>query len=53
MAHVLRAPNVLKAFVKALLKAKGERGAWLIVADFLVSNPLFLKSSHGKVRTFL
>ena len=53
MAHVLRAANLLKAFTKALLKAKGEGGAWLVVADFLVSNPLFLMSSHGKVRMFL
>ena len=52
VAPVLRAPNLLKAFMKALLKAKGEGGAWG-VADFLVSNPLFLKSSHGKVRMFL
>ena len=31
----------------------GEGGAWLVVAEFLVSDPLFLRSGHGQVTMFL
>ena len=32
---------------------KGEGGVWLVVANFLVSDSLFLRSYHGQVMTFL
>ena len=34
-----KTPNVTESFHKAFLKANGERGVWLIVANFLVSDP--------------
>ena len=36
VAHALRSTKLLKTFIKALLKAKGEGGTWLTVANFLV-----------------
>ena len=38
---------------KAVLNRKGEGGAWLLVAYYLESKPLFLKSGHGQVTIFL
>ena len=35
-----KSPNVTDSFPKAFLKANGERGVWLIVANLLVSDPL-------------
>ena len=32
---------------------KGEGGVWLVVANFLVSDSLFLRSGRGQVMTFL
>ena len=32
---------------------KGEGGAWLVVANFLMSDSSFLRSGHGKVTMFL
>ena len=46
-------PNSPKGFSKALLK-QGEGGAWLVVADFLVSASFVLTSVHvGQVMMFL
>ena len=36
VAHALRSTKLLKTFSKDLLKAKGEGGPWLTVANFLV-----------------
>ena len=48
MAHTLT-PKLLKAFIKALLKVKGWGGGVVMVScNFLVSEPLFLKSGHGR-----
>ena len=41
-------PKMIESFQQAPLKAKGEGGVWLVVANFLVSDPLFLRSSHVK-----
>ena len=49
MAHALRSPKLLKAFIKALLKALVEGGTWLVVTNFS-SEPLFLRSGHGQMR---
>ena len=40
-------------FKQVPLKAKGEGWAWLVVADFSVSDSLFLRSGHGQVVMFL
>ena len=53
IAYALRTPKLLKAFCKAVLNRKGEGGAWLLVAYYLESKPLFLKSGHGQVTIFL
>ena len=42
-------PKVTENFQQTPLKAKGEGRAWLVVANFLVSNPLQLRSGHGEV----
>ena len=34
-----KTPNVTESFHKAFLKANGEWGVWLIVANLLVSDP--------------
>ena len=39
-------PKVTESFQQVPLKAKGEGWAWLIVADFSGSDPLFLRSSQ-------
>ena len=46
-------PKVTESFQQAPLKAKGEVWAWLVVADFLGSDPLLLRSGHGQVTMFL
>lgn len=35
------------------VKAKGKGWAWLVVGDFSVSEPLFLRSGHGQVMVLL
>ena len=45
-------PKLLKASSKPLYR-KGKGGMWLVVANFLVSDPLSLKSGHGLVMMFL
>ena len=52
MADALRNP-VSESFQQAPLKEKGEGGAWLVVANFLASDPLFLRSDHGQITIFL
>ena len=42
-----------ESFQQAVLKAKGVGGAWLVVATFLVSDALMLRSGHGEVTVFL
>ena len=37
-------PKVTESFQRGPLKAKGEGGPRLVVADFSVSDPLFLRS---------
>ena len=49
VAHALQTPMLLKAFIKALLKALVEGGRCLAVTNFL-SEPLFLRSGHGQMR---
>ena len=44
---------VTKSFQQASLKTKGEGGEWLVAEDFLLSDPLFLRSDHGLVMMFL
>ena len=43
-------PKVTASFQQAILKAKGEGGAWLVIATFMVSDPLILRSGHGQVQ---
>ena len=45
-------PKVTQSFQQAPLKAKGEGWVWLVVADFLVSDPLSLRSGHGQVTMY-
>ena len=46
-------PKTIESFQQAPLKAKGEGGVWLVVANFLVSDPLFLRSGHRQLMIFL
>ena len=50
--RALKRPNSLKAFSKTFSR-KGKEEVWLLVADFLVLNPLFLRSNHSQVTMFL
>ena len=43
-------PKVTESFQQVPLKAKGEGWVRLIVADFSVSDSLFLRSGHYQVR---
>ena len=52
MADALRNP-VSESFQQAPLKAKGEGRAWLVVANFLASDPLFLRSGRDQGTMFL
>ena len=45
VAHALKTPSSLKLSAKPF-SGKGKRGAWLVVATFLVSEPFFLMSGH-------
>ena len=45
VAHALKTPRSLKLSAKPF-SGKGKRGAWLVVATFLVSEPFFLMSGH-------
>ena len=46
-------PKVTESFQHVPLKSKSEGWAWLAVADFWVSDPLFSRSGHGQVMMFL
>ena len=46
-------PKVTESFQQVPLKAKGEGWVWLVVTDFSLSDPLFLRPSHGQVTMFL
>ena len=46
-------PKVTKSFQQAPLKAEAKGGMWLVVAAFLVSDPLLLRLDHGQVTMFL
>ena len=52
MAHALKAPNAPKNFHKPFY-SKDEGGMWLVVAKFLMSDPLFLRFVYGQVRMSL
>lgn len=52
VADALRNP-VSESFQQAPLKAKGEGRAWLVVANFLASDPLFLRSGRDQGTMFL
>ena len=45
VAHALKTPTPRELSAKPFYR-KGEGGTWLVVADFLVSDPLFLRSGH-------
>ena len=45
MAHALKIPGSPKLSAKPFYE-KAKRGAWLVVATFLVSEPFFLMSGH-------
>ena len=49
----LKNPELPKSFQAKPFYWKGEGGAWLVVAHFLVLDPLFLRSGHGQVMMFL
>ena len=46
-------PEITESFQQVPLKAKGDGWAWFVVADFSVSDALFLRSSRGQVTMFL
>ena len=46
-------PKVTENFQQVPLKPKGERWAWLVVAEFSAPDPFFLRSDHGQVMTIL
>ena len=52
VAYAVKTPNSLKASAKPSYR-KGEGRGWLAVANFLVSDPLFLRPGHGQIRMFL
>ena len=45
--------KVTESFQQVRIKEKDEGWTWLVVAEFLVSDPLFLRSGHGQVMMFL
>ena len=45
--------KVTESFHQAPLKAEAKGGVWLVVADFLVSDPLLLRLGHSQVMMFL
>ena len=45
--------KVTESFQQVHVKAKGEGWVWLVIADFSVSDALFLRSGHGQVMMFL
>ena len=45
--------KVTESFQQASLKAEAKGGVWLVVAAFLVSDPLLLRLGHGQVTLFL
>ena len=53
VALALRTSNFPKAFTKPFSRKGGDGAAWVAVADFLVSEPLFLRSGHNQVTVFL
>ena len=46
-------PKVTESFQQIPLKAKAEGLVWLVVADFSMSESLFLRSGHSQVMMFL
>ena len=46
-------PKVTESFQEVPLKAKGGRWVWLVVANFSVSGPSFLRSGHSQVMMIL
>lgn len=52
MGHDLKATNS-KTFLQKPFYSKDEGGMWSVVANFLMSDPLFLRLSYGQVRMFL
>ena len=53
VALALRTSNFPKAFTKPFSRKGGDGAAWVAIADFLVSEPLFLRSGHNQVTVFL
>ena len=45
--------KVTESFQQVPIKEKDEGWTWLVVAEFSVSDPLFLRSGHGQVMMFL
>ena len=46
-------PKVAESFQQSPFKSKKvEGGVWLVVANSLISDPLFLKSGHVQVMIF-
>ena len=45
--------RITESFQQRPLRARGEGEVWLVVANFLMSDPLFLKSGHNQVTMFL
>ena len=44
--------RITESFQQRPLRARGEGEVWLVVANFLMSDPLFLKSGHGQIMIF-
>ena len=51
MAPALKPPETPQSFQQTSFLGKMTEGVWLVIANLLGSNPLFLRSSH--VMTFL
>ena len=49
VAHALKGLQLLESFQQSPFMGKVRGGAWVVVADFLVSDPLFLRLGHGQV----
>ena len=47
VSYALKTPKTPRKLSAKPFYKKGEGGAWLAVANFLVSDPLFLRSGHG------
>ena len=49
MPHVLKNPKLLESFQQRPWIEKMREGVSLVVANFLLSDSLYLRSSHGRV----